>query len=121
MVFKNLFFLATFFFAQNAHSQSYTAIIIKSSPTTYTVPAGYNLKIESIGYSCSFESHTDQITIAGEIIKLRQHLRQISGGTNSQSESVWEIKTPFWVPSGTVIELNNHASLQLYGLLVPTP
>jgi hypothetical protein len=121
MVSKRFIFVTLILISGKVFSQSYIPIVIKSTPATYIVPTGYNLKVESIGYSCDMTQHSDGITIDGQVVILRQHTRQVNGSTNSQSESVWEIKLPLWLPSGSTIGLNNHASLQLYGLLIPTP
>jgi hypothetical protein len=119
MVSKRFIFVTLIFISGKLFSQSYIPIVIKSTPATYIVPIGYNLKVESIGYSCDMSQHSDEITIDGQVVKLRQHRKEISN--DGQSESVWEIKLPLWLPSGSTIGLNNHASLQLYGLLIPTP
>jgi|LauGreDrversion4_2_1035121.scaffolds.fasta_scaffold363155_1 hypothetical protein len=121
MVSKQFLFAFLFFISGKLLSQSYIPVVIKSTPNSYTVPVGYNLKIESVGYSCDMQEHTDQILIDGQVVKLRQHIKNESGSTNSQSQSVWEIHLPIWLPSGSIIGLNNHSSIQIFGLLIPVP
>ena len=94
-------------------------ISLNSVNNTYSVPSDSILKLEGVGFTCPVYSHRDVLKINSKEIVLREHYYNLHGGTNSQSQSVWTMKMPIWIPEGTIIEHSNHADLVLFGILLP--
>lgn len=99
-------------------SQSFEPIIvsINSTDTSYTVPSGYSLKIESIAYDPSAIRNINNgfdevgVNINGEYTLLYWRYY----GTHER-----ELKTPFWLPEGSKITRSNvdNFKVSLYCLL----
>ena len=87
-------------------SQSFEPVIIaiNSTDTSYTVPAGYSLKIESIAYDPSaIRSINNGFDEVG--VKIDGTYTLLFWRYYGSHER--EIKTPFWLPEGTKLSKSN--------------
>jgi hypothetical protein len=83
------------------HGQSFEPVIIpiNSAVTSYTVPTGYSLKIESIAYDPNAINNVSSTQSVG--VNIDGAYTLLFWRYYGSHER--EIKTPFWLPEGTVL------------------
>lgn len=88
------------------HGQSFEPVIIpiNSTDTSYTVPTGYSLKIESIAYD---PSAIRMITNGADEVGVKIDGTYTLLFWRHYGSHEREIKTPFWLPEGTKLSKSN--------------